>query len=108
MAVDRGVGAEVPRPLVGVEEIVAEELEKVAVILIRAGLETDTDYAAEELPEFGARIVGEDVEFLNGVDVRRVGDIIVNKLVVIHTVQKVVIRLFAIAVDIRTARVKGS
>ena len=52
-------------------------------------------------------IVGDDVEFLDGVDIRREGDVVVDELVVVHAVQQVVIGLLAVAVDVRPAGVEG-
>ena len=105
-AVDRRIGAEVARPLIGVEKIVAQKFERVAMKLVTAGLDADADDAAQELAEIGAGIVRDDVKLLDRVDAGRIRDVVVHELVVVHAVQQVVIGLLAVAVDVGPARVE--
>ena len=100
----RGQAVEVVGPLVGVEEIVAQILEQVAVELVGARFQADVDHAAEKLAELRIRIVGDHAEFLDRVHVRRVGHIVIDELDVLHAVQQVVIGLLAIAVEVGPRR----
>ena len=54
-AVDGWIGTEVPGPFIGIEEVVAQKLEEVAVELVGTGLGADADHAAQELAILGAR-----------------------------------------------------
>ena len=98
---------EVVRPFIGIEVIVAQELESAAVKLVGAGLQADIDNSAEEMAVLGAGIIGDDVHFLDCVNARRIGDVVVDEFVVVHAIQNVVIGLLAIAVQVRPRRVKG-
>ena len=57
-------------PVVGVKDIVPEELEDVAVVAVGAGLDRSTDNAPLEISELGGSVLGNYVEFLNRVDAR--------------------------------------
>src|SRR6185437_4009513 len=61
---------EVIAPLVGVEKVIAEILEQVAVEAVGPALQADADHSAEELAVFGIRVIGKNLELLNGIDVR--------------------------------------
>ena len=50
-AIDRGIRTEVAGPFIGVEKIVAQKFERVAVKLVAAGLDADADHAAQEVAE---------------------------------------------------------
>ena len=102
----RGQSVEVVRPLVGIKEVVAQEFENVAVELVGARFQAHVDHAAQEVAVFCAGVVGDHVEFLDGVHAGRIGDVVVDELVVIHTVQHVVVGLFAVAVDVRPRRIE--
>ena len=74
--------------------------------LVAAGFGADTDHAAQEVAELGARVVRYDVELLDCIDVRRIRDVIVHELVIIDTVEQIIIGLLAIAVDVGPARIE--
>ena len=80
----------------------------VAVKLVAAGLGADADHAAQEVAELGAGIVGDYVEFLNGVHARGKRDVIVHEFVVVDAIEQIVVGLLAIAVDIGPAGVEMS
>ncbi len=64
------------------------------------------DHSAQELSVLGAGIVGDDVEFLDRIHTGRIGHIVVDELDVFHTVQQIVGRLLAVAINVRTAGIE--
>src|SRR5262249_24096839 len=52
-------------PVTGVKEIVSEELEDVAVIVICAGLDRSTNDAALKIPELSGSVLGNQAGFLD-------------------------------------------
>src|ERR1700722_240835 len=94
-------------PLVGVENVVAEELPRGAMELIGARFDGCVDDAALEIAEFSRSIGGNEVEFLDGVGRGGNGQIVFRSLVVIHAVENEVIRLLAVAVDRRAPTAIG-
>src|ERR1700732_4114222 len=73
--------------------------------LVSAGLDADADDPAHELAELSGRILGNHIELFNGVDTRRVADGVFRNLIIINSVQKKIVTLLAIAVDVRTPAV---
>ena len=65
------------------------------------------DDAALIVPELSRGVLGNKVEFLNGVRRRGKADQVVRHLVVVHAVQDEVVGLFAVAVDIWPAAAGG-
>src|SRR5205823_14527436 len=57
-------------PLIGIQLVVAEKLENVTVQAISAGLDGGADDTTLEIAEFCRRVLGDHVEFLNGVNTR--------------------------------------
>ncbi len=61
-------------PVVCVQFVVANKLKSVAVERVRAALRADADDAAHEVAELSRSILGNHVEFLNGIDAGRITD----------------------------------
>ena len=76
--------------------------------LIGARLDGRTDDAAHEVTELGRRILGDLVEFLDGVHAGGIPNQVIGDLVVVHPVQHEVVGLLAVAVHIGAAAVAGS
>src|ERR1700756_4584416 len=104
---DRSVGAEAIRPVVCVQNVVTEKLPYVPMILVRAGLDRRVNNSAFEVAEFGGRVVGDEIEFLDRVRSRRIAKQVVGYLVVIHAIKQEIVCLLAIAVDQRTATISA-
>ncbi len=69
---DNGIGTDLVSPAVGIQLVVAEKLPDVAVKLVSSGLEGSADNAALEITEFGRGVLGDQVEFLDGIRSRSV------------------------------------
>ena len=93
----------VVRPRVRVHAAVAIELEDVAADEVRPRLDDVADHGAGHVPRVRAVIVGLDADLREGVRAWLVGDQVVDRLVHVDAVNRVVVRLFAIAVHVRTA-----
>src|SRR5215469_954497 len=52
-------------PLVRIEDVIAEVLERISVERVRTRLDRRIDDAALKVPEFGRRVLGDQVELLN-------------------------------------------
>ena len=97
----RGAPLKLFDQVVGVQHVVAEEFEHVAVKVIRARLDLRADDRAHEVAELGRSVLRDLVELLNGVHARRIAHQVVRHLVVVHAVQNEVVGLLAVAVDVR-------
>ena len=98
----------IPRPVIGVEYVVAEVLKRIAVVLVGARFDHHVDDAALEIAELGRGVVGDHVEFRDGVGIRLIARQIIRRLVIIHAIQQEVITLFPVAVDVRSAAAGGA
>src|ERR1700733_7245486 len=68
--------------------------------LVGSGFDGDADDAAEVVAIGGWRVLGDEVELLDGVDAGGEGYVVVVDLVVIHAIEDVVVGLLAVAVDV--------
>ena len=103
----RGQPVKVVRPFVRVKEIVAENLERRPVKLVRSRLQVDVDHASQELSELSTRIIGDHLGFLNSLNAGGISDVVVDKFHIFHAVQQIIIRLLAIPIQVRPRRVEG-
>src|SRR6476660_4985367 len=87
-------------PRVGVEDVVAEELEGIAVEAVGPRLNGGVYNSALKISELCRGVLRDDVKLLNGVRRRRESKPVLRYLVVINAVQQEVISLFTIAIDI--------
>src|SRR3954453_10026419 len=83
--------------------VVAYKFEQGTVELIRPGLQAGIDNGAHRVPILGRRVSGDELEFLNRVDIGRVADAVILRFVRIHAVETEVVRLRPVAVDQRPA-----
>src|SRR5262249_25569988 len=90
-------------PVIGIEFVVAEILPDVAMEVVGPRLEGGANDSALEIPEFGGGVLGDQVEFLDGVGSRCVPQEVVGNLVIVHAVQQKVVRLFAVPIDVWAA-----
>ena len=67
--------------------------------LVGSGLKGNANDSALEIAEFGGGVLRDKIEFLNSVGCRRVSQEVVRDLVIVQTIQKEVIGLFAVSVD---------
>src|ERR1700686_4486797 len=95
-------------PLVGIEKIVAEELENVPVVVVGSRLERGADDSAVVVAELGGSVLCDHGEFGNRIGGRRETDEIVGRLVVIDTIEQEVIGLLAVSIDVRAPPFLGS
>src|ERR1700722_17787499 len=68
-------------PLVGIEDIIAEELPDITVVLIGPRLDGGIDDTACEIAELCGSVGSDQVEFLNGVWGRRETQVVFGRLV---------------------------
>ena len=94
--------AAVVEEAVGIELIVAQELEHIAVVLVGAALQRHHDAGAADVAEFGAGIAGNHFHFFQRVHVRLITDLVIHALVDVHAIEDEVVGLLAIAVHLRT------
>src|SRR5437762_5476726 len=83
--------------------VVADKLKERAMELICPGLQAGIDDRAHRVSVLRGCVGGDELEFLNRVDVGRIAYAVVLRLIGVHAVQTEVIRLRAIAVDERPA-----
>jgi hypothetical protein len=99
------------RPVVGprvrVHAAVAVELERIAAKQIRSGLDDVADDRPRHVPGVGGIVVGLDADLGERVRTWLIRDEIVDRLVHVDAVNRVIVGLFAIAVDIRTSTAAG-
>ena len=88
----------------GVQGLVTQELERRPMKGVRASLRGEVHDAAVEPSELGGWTVGLDLEFLDGVDVRKERHLAGLRLEDGHTVEEVFVRPRAPAVDARQRR----
>src|SRR5256714_5598650 len=86
---------EIVGPAVRVQYVVAEKFPCIAMIAIGARLDAHTDDAALEVPEFSRSVVGDQVEFFDGVRSWRVPKQVVGNLIIVHAVEQKIVRLLA-------------
>ena len=96
------VSLEIVAPIVGVQFVVAEELKRAAVELIRAGLGGGVDHSAHVVAEFGRGGQRDFIEFLDRFNARRVTDQVIGDLIVVQAVEHEIVGLFAIPIHIGT------
>ena len=77
------------------------------MIGIGAGFDGRIYDAAQKIAELRGRILADQIEFLDGVGAGRVRDFVVVALIVVYAIEDVIVGLFAIAVDVRAADLKG-
>src|SRR5208337_3714587 len=87
---------------VGIKIIVPQELKGIAVQGVGAGFDADANDATSVIAKIGAGVLGDNVELLNCIDVRRVSNLVVLGFLIHDAVQKETNCLFAIAIDVRT------
>ena len=90
-----------------VQRLVAEELEHVAVEAIRAALGREIDDAAVETAEFRRRTVRFDLEFLDRVDDRKIGDLSRFRLQDRNAIEEILVRPWTPAIDAWQLRIGG-
>src|SRR5439155_12734176 len=90
-------------PTVGIEFIVPEKLPNISVVAIGTGLDRGVDNPTHKIAELGGGVVGNQVEFLNGVRSGSVAQQVIRYLIVIHAVEQEIVGLLAIAIDQRPA-----
>ena len=61
------VGLKLFAQLVGIQDVIPEKFPDIAVKTVGAGLDGGANNAAHEMAEFGWGIVGDEVEFFDGV-----------------------------------------
>ena len=71
---------------------------------VGARFDADADDATGVVAEIGAGILGDDIELLNGIDVRHVGDFVVFLFLVDDAVEEETNGLLAVAINVGTAR----
>ena len=103
--IGRDAGRPPVRGQIGVQFVITEEFVHRAVKAVGARFGRDTDDAAFIVPKLCRGILGDDVEFLDGVNIRNVGSFVVLVFAVQNAVEEVLVRLFAVAVDKRTAAI---
>src|SRR5260370_1813559 len=96
------------RPTIGVQVVVFEEPEGVAVEAVVSALGDLVDRAAVGVAVLGGGIAADDREFADGVYVGTVVDVIVDGVVDVDTIEGVVVGLLAVAVDEETAVIGGT
>ncbi len=96
------------RPAVGVQVVVFEEPEGVAVEAVGSALSDHDDLAAVGVAVLGGGISADDAEFADGVYVGTVVDVVVDSVVDIDTIEGVVVGLLTVAVDEEAAVVGGT
>src|SRR5882762_3953421 len=89
-------------PLIGVENVVPEELENVAVKAVGAGFDGGVHDPALKVPEFSGGVLGNEIELLNGVGGRSEAEAILRNLVVVDAVEQEIVSLLAVSVDVGT------
>lgn len=95
----RAVGEET----VGIEFVVAEKFEDVAVELVGTALEGHDDACAADVAVFAAAVAGDDFDLFEGVDVGLIADAVADGFSGFDAVEQEVVRLFAIAVYLGAA-----
>ena len=71
---------------------------------IGARLGADAHDPALVVAEFGGGVLSDQVEFLNSIDARRVAGLVVLVFAVENTVDQILVRLLAVAVDVGNVR----
>src|SRR6266404_2912777 len=94
-----GRATEIIGPAVRVQFVVANEFPDVPMVAIRTRLGAYADDSALEVSELGGSIIGDQIEFLDGVRSRRVSKQVVRNLVVIHPIEQEIVGLLAIPVN---------
>src|SRR5260370_30777261 len=114
-AVERGhrsdgrlVSGVLVRPAVGVQVVVFEEPEGVAMEAVGSALGDHDDLAAVRVAILGGGIAADDAEFADGVYVGTVVDVVVDGVVDVDTIEGVVVGLLTVAVDEEAAVVSGT
>ena len=74
---------------------------------VSARFDCGADDAALKVAEFGGRVLGNEIKFLNRVRSRRKPEQVIRHLIVVHAVQDEIVSLFAVAVDVRPGSIRG-
>src|SRR5260370_13827304 len=96
------------RPTIGVQVVVFEEPEGIAVEAVGSALGDHDDLAAVGVAVLVGGIAADDPEFADGVYVGTVVDVIVDGVVDVDTIEGVVVGLLAVAVDEEAAVIGGT
>ena len=94
-----GRSAEIIGPAVRIQFVIAKEFPDVAVVAIRARLDADADDSAFEVSELGGGVIGDEIEFLNGVRGGCVSKQVVRNLVIVHSIEQEIVGLLAIPIN---------
>ncbi len=103
----RSVSLQAVLPLIGVENVVAEEFKCVAMILVRARFDRRIDDSTVVVAEFRGGVLGNDIDFGDSVGGGCETQKIVGGLIVVNPIQQEIVRLLAVAVDVRPAAFFG-
>ena len=95
---------EIVEKVVGVQLVVPEKLPQTPVELIRAGFEGHANDSTLEIPELRGGILSDEVELLNGIRAGRVRHEVVGNLVIVHAIEKEIVSLLSVAVDVGLSR----
>ena len=69
------------------------------MVTVRTRLDADADDSAFEIPELGRGVIGDEIEFLDGVRSGCVSKQVVRNLVVVHAIEQEIVGLLAIPIN---------
>src|ERR1019366_7480794 len=90
----------IPGPVVRVQLIVAEELERGAMQLVGSGLQCDVDDPTLEVPELRGSVVRDHLDFLDRIRAWYIRRPVVGGFVIIYSVQEEIVGFRPVSVDI--------
>ncbi len=93
------VGRVLVRPAIRVHVLVFKKPERVAVEAVRSRLRDHHDLAAICITVLCRCVAADDADLADGIHIRAVVDVIVDRVINVDTVQRVVVRLLTISVD---------
>src|SRR5690348_14704206 len=85
---DGSGGIEPVFPLVGVQGVVAEKFKHIAVEGIGSRFQRGVDDSPIEVSVLGGSILGDEIEFLNGIGRRRQAEAILRRLIVVDAIEQ--------------------
>ena len=101
-------GLALRKVILGIQLVVAQELEDVPVKAVGAGLGDGIDHRTAEFSVFGIEAVGNQAELLDGIQVGNQSCAEVTSLADVSAVHQVCVRSFTLAIDRDVARIQNA
>src|SRR5262249_6959770 len=83
------------------EDVITEELERIAVIGVGSGLDGGVNDTAVIVAEFSGSVLINDIELANRVGRRGEPQKVIRGLVVVNSIQQEIVGLLPVAIDVR-------